>query len=134
MRLPGSALLAALIAGLLAPAPAHAQPAAPPAPPPPVAPPSPPVLVPPRPLTSLTADYPAGAEGDASVILVVAIEIDGHVSSARPESGSEPFTTAAVVASSAWRFEPATRDGVPKRASIRVEVRFVAPRAAAPDA
>jgi hypothetical protein len=92
---------------------------------PPVSAPVP--VVPPRPLTPLHADYPEGAHGDADVVLVLVINADGSIRKARAEIGDEPFITAAVAASSGWRFEPATRDGKPIASTIKAQIRFTAP-------
>jgi len=81
----------------------------------------------PRPLTPLTAHYPKDAEGDAVVVLKLVVEKDGSVTEARVESGMEPFSSAALAAARAFRFTPATRDGVAVRAAIRVEVVFTVP-------
>ncbi|WP_433927307.1 TonB-dependent receptor plug domain-containing protein [Sorangium cellulosum] len=129
-----STAAAALLAVTLAPCRAFAAPD----PPPPSTPPShdtpsaePPgdapsagKLVPPTPLTPLTAGYPDGAHGDATVRLVLTVNADGTVRSAVPEDGPEPFASAAVAAATAFRFAPASRDGAPVAARIRVEVRF----------
>ncbi|APR85256.1 TonB family protein / TonB-dependent receptor [Minicystis rosea] len=107
------------------------------------APPStqaPEVITPPRPVTPLHADYPAEGTGDATVVLVITVNADGSVRSARPADGApEPFASAAMAASSGWRFEPATRNGKPIAAKIRAEIQFTAPPpeptpAPAPDA
>src|SRR5215831_4538240 len=82
---------AGLAAAQPAPAPAPGKQAAPPA------------IVPPEPLTKLVADYPEGARGDASVIVVVVVNADGSVRSAHTASGAEPFASAAVRASAGWR-------------------------------
>ncbi|XXX80090.1 TonB-dependent receptor [Sorangium sp. So ce134] len=106
---------------------------APPAEPPRDVPPE--ALVPPKPLTPLGADYPAGAHGDATVRLVLTVNADGTVRSAVAEEGSEPFASAAVAAATSFRFAPATRNGAPVAAKIRVEVRFTeAAPPAPPDA
>jgi TonB family protein len=68
--------------------------------------------------------YPAGATGDAEVILVLTIEKDGKVRSVDIESGAEPFASAAKDAAAAWRFQPATRDGVAIGAKIRFATTF----------
>jgi TonB family protein len=86
-----------------------------------------PAIVPPKPITPLHADYPEGAQGDADVVVAVVVNTDGSVRSARVVTGDEPFASAAVAASSSWRFEPATRDGKPIVASIRAQIRFIAP-------
>src|SRR5829696_1620297 len=52
-------------------------------------------VVPPHPLAQLHADYPAGAQGDARVLLVIVINADGTVRSARATEGDEPFASAA---------------------------------------
>lgn len=88
----------------------------------------------PRPRTPLTAKYPDGAEGDAAVIVKLVIEKDGSVSTAEVVEGREPFASAALAAARGFTFSPATRDGAPIRAAIRVEVAFTAPvPAPAPD-
>ncbi|MFT3767092.1 MAG: TonB family protein [Minicystis sp.] len=95
---------------------------------PPPAPPISEVVVPPRPVTPLHAEYPEGAAGDATVVLVITVNADGSVRSAKPADGSpEPFAAAAVAASSGWRFDPATRSGKPIAAKIRAEITFTAP-------
>ena len=66
--------------------------------------------------------YPAGATGDAEVTLLLTIEKDGKVRLVELEAGTEPFASAAQQASAAWRFQPATRDGIP----VTVKIRFVA--------
>ncbi len=81
----------------------------------------------PRPLTPLTARYPDGAEGDASVIVKLVVEKDGTVASADVVLGKEPFASAAAAAARSFKFVPARRDGAPIRAAIRVEVTFTAP-------
>lgn len=125
----GAALSVALLAARAAPAQPAAAPAQPAASAAPAATPAAPqpVLVPPRPLTPLRADYPEGAEGDAVVVLVLTVNADGTIRSSRVGEGAEPFASAALAAASSYRFEPATRDGVPVASLIRVEVRFLAP-------
>jgi TonB family protein len=84
-------------------------------------------VAPPRPLAPLTASYPAGGKGDARVLLVIGVNADGTVRFAKVAEGEEPFGSAAVAASSEWRFDPATRGGKPVAAAIRAEIHFVAP-------
>ncbi len=70
-------------------------------------------------------------------MLAVTVESDGAVREAVVEEGNEPFASAAVAAARTWRFEPATRDGRPITAKIRVEVLFRPPEidnAPAPEA
>ena len=120
-RLPLTLAAALLASGLALAVPeAAAQPSKPAA-----AAPSP--VEPPHPITPLHADYPEGGQGDAEVVLVIVVNADGSVRSARVFIGDEPFATAAVAASSGWRFEPATRDGKPISASIRAQIVFTAP-------
>jgi TonB family protein len=123
MRSAWIALLGVL-APLVAPSLASAQPAATPST---TAAPGTRIIVPPRPITPLHADYPEGALGDARVLLVITVNADGTVRSAKVAEGVEPFAAAAIAASSRWRFDPATRDGAPIAAAIRAEIAFTAP-------
>src|SRR5262245_22804025 len=103
---------------------------------PPDAPPSAPAptVVSARALEPLHADYPDGAHGDSVVLLEFIINADGTIRTVRVVEGQEPFTSAAMRASSRFRFAPATRDGKPINAKIRAEIRFTAPvPAPAPD-
>ena len=81
--------------------------------------------------------YPARASGDAEVTLILTIEKDGKVRLAESEAGAEPFASAAKQAAAAWRFQPATRDGIPVAAKIRFVVTFhgekTAPEPAEPE-
>lgn len=74
-------------------------------------------------------DYPVGAHGDAVVILVLTIAVDGAVIDAATAEGAAPFSDAAVTAARGWRFEPAKRDGKPVASKVRFEVRFEEPKA-----
>jgi TonB family protein len=60
-------------------------------------------------------------------MLLVTVNSDGTVRSARAASGAPPFDRAAAAAARTWRFTPATRDGVPVAATIRVQVLFRPP-------
>src|SRR5262245_7728072 len=70
-------------------------------------------VVDPKPLAPLTAPYPEGAKGNAVVVVAIVVNADGTVRKARAVSGEEPFVSAAIAASSGWRFAPATREGKP---------------------
>jgi TonB family protein len=83
----------------------------------------------PRPLAPLHADYPEGATGDATVVLVLTVGIDGAVRSARVVAGDEPFASAALLAATRFRFEPARKDGQPIAVTFRAAIRFTAPSA-----
>jgi len=124
----GGALIGRAVAiaiALAAPA-ARAQPAPPP-------PPAPSGLVAPVLVSDRAVAYPAGATGDAVVVLTLTVNDDGTVRSATPSETNEPFSGSAARAALAWRFEPATRDGKPVAARIRVEVAFHAPALSAPE-
>jgi TonB family protein len=101
--------------------------AAPPAPassaPPPAAAP----VIPPRLDPAPQVDYPAGAQGDAEVVLLLTIEKDGSVRAVSVERGEPPFAAAATEAARGWRFQPATREGAPIAAKIRFAVSFHGP-------
>lgn len=83
--------------------------------------------MPPRALDALAARYPEHAHGDASVVVELLVGVDGSTSELRALDGHEPFVSAALEAARAWRFAPATRDGAPVRARIRVNVLFSEP-------
>lgn len=83
-----------------------------------------PALTPPTAQTSTDVPYPAGAEGEATVVLELVVEKDGSVSSASVVSGDEPFAEQARSAALAWRFAPAQRGDVPVAARIRARVDF----------
>lgn len=85
------------------------------------------VVVPPRPDATPEVAYPKGAEGDASVVLILTVEKDGTVRAAEVEAGNEPFASAAKQAATTWRFQPATREGRPVGARIRFAVAFRGP-------
>jgi TonB family protein len=80
---------------------------------------SPPVLQ-----GSSDVPYPAGAQGDAAVVLELIVEADGIVSRADVLEGAEPFAEHAKQAVLAWRFDPARRGDTPVAARIRVRVEF----------
>ncbi len=81
-------------------------------------------IVPPRLLAPVQAAYPAGAEGNASVVVAVTVAADGNVQGARVMEGVEPFASRAIEAVGAARFVPATRDGVPIAVTIRFRIDF----------
>jgi TonB family protein len=83
-------------------------------------------VMPPRQRGSASVDYPAGATGDAVVVLIVTVATDGTVDDVKA-SGDEPFVTAAVTAARGWQFDPAMRNGAPIAARIKVEIAFHAP-------
>jgi len=90
------------------------------------------VLVPPKQIDAPVVPYPAGAEGAATVVVQVVVEKDGTVSDVTVVEGEEPFAAAAIENAKAWRFEPATRDGLPIRATIRAKVVFTPPEVVPP--
>lgn len=84
-------------------------------------------LVPPRLTSSITPSYPAGAEGDAFVVLAVTVDAEGNVREARVVEGDEPFASAALSAVGTARFVPATRGGRPIAATVRFRIDFTRP-------
>jgi TonB family protein len=73
---------------------------------------------------STDVPYPAGAQGNATVVLDVDIDKDGHVSNAVVTEGADPFADQARRAVLTWRFSPARRGLVPVAARIRAQVQF----------
>ena len=88
---------------------------------------APPKLVAPRQLYAPKVEYPAGAHGEATVVLQLSIAIDGTVAQAIVLDGEAPFADVARDAALTWRFEAATKDGVRIVASIRAKVHFSPP-------
>jgi TonB family protein len=83
-----------------------------------------PELTPPVAQGSTDVPYPAGAEGDAAVVLELVVEKNGSVSGAKVLEGAEPFAEQARGAALTWRFEPAQREHKPVAARIRARVAF----------
>jgi TonB family protein len=114
---------AALVAWLIAPV-LHAQETPPPAR---AQPPPPADIVPPTLVSNPAVAYPEGASGDAVVVLLVTVNDDGSVRSAKATESLEPFARIASQAALLWRFEPAKHGGKSISARVRVEVAFHAP-------
>jgi len=85
-------------------------------------------ILPPAPLQPATAPWPGTPEDhDVTVPVVLTVGADGSVARVDvSESRGAGYDDAARQQALAWRFEPATRDGVPVAARVRAEVRFVA--------
>ncbi len=92
---------------------------------------APSAVVPPKPKTSLSAEYPSQlpeeARTAADVILEITVAADGSVKDQKLWKGEPPFSDAALKAAPSWSFEPATRDGKPVNARIRVLIHFTPP-------
>jgi TonB family protein len=77
------------------------------------------------------AVYPPSALPErkhATVVLVVTVDVDGHVSKADVvESGGADLDEAALIAVRQWTFYPAVRDGRPVASRIRVPFHFAPP-------
>lgn len=75
-------------------------------------------VVPPIPrFTGVT--YPAGATGDALVVLRFVVQEDGSVRDVEVVLGDEPFASAAAAAALTWVFDPARRGA--ERLAVRIE-------------
>jgi hypothetical protein len=96
--------------------------------------PAPNEIVPPRLVGEAIATYPEGASGDATVVLVVTVGVDGSVESALATETQPPFSEQAEAAARTFRFTPATRGGRPMRAKIKLELQFREPVPVATDA
>ncbi len=68
--------------------------------------------------------YPAGATGDAAVLLQFVVDVDGSVRDVEVLMGDEPFASEAVSATSHWRFSPARLGDRVVPAKIQFEVLF----------
>jgi hypothetical protein len=85
----------------------------------------------PSPIGSIAVAYPTGAHGDAVVKLELLLAEDGTVAQAEVTQGEAPFADAARLAAESFRFEPATKNGIPVRARIALRVVFQEPAPAA---
>jgi TonB family protein len=85
-------------------------------------------VVPPRLASPAEITYPAGASGEASVVLVLTVDKNGGVRDVGVVSGDEPFASAAKRAAEAFVFSPATQDGKPVAARIRFRADFHEPK------
>jgi TonB family protein len=65
---------------------------------------------------------PDGTIGEPVVVLELIVAQDGKVTSAVVVEGEAPFAELARAAALEWRFDPATRDGAPVSAKIRMRV------------
>jgi len=86
-----------------------------------------PKMVAPKLVDAKDVPYPDGATGDADVVLRLLIDPTGTVTEVTVESGAEPFAAQAKAGVMAFRFSPATRDGVPIKAQIRYKLTFAEP-------
>ncbi|HEU4412150.1 MAG TPA: TonB family protein [Polyangiaceae bacterium] len=86
-------------------------------------------IVPPALVGPSDVAYPAGATGEALVMLELEVDVAGAVAGARVVEGGEPFAGAALEAARGFRFSPATRSGTPLRARIRFAITFRPPPA-----
>jgi iron complex outermembrane recepter protein len=82
----------------------------------------------PKVIDSPAAVYPAASIEKASVVTLVTVDASGQVTGAEVvESGGAAFDAAALEAVKRWKFQPATRDGAPIPARIRIPFRFEPP-------
>jgi len=86
------------------------------------------LIIPPVLRGEAVVPYPAGAHGDAAVVLTLTIGSDGLVRKAEATEQLEPFSTLAVEAARQFRFTPATRGGKPVAAIIHFEIQFREPK------
>jgi hypothetical protein len=93
-----------------------------------------PSVLPPRPLTELSAEYPREASGDHACVVELVVGVDGTASDVRVIDGEAPFAQAAEAAASGWRFAPAERNGKAIAAKIRLQVSFIDPHPVGVDA
>jgi iron complex outermembrane receptor protein len=85
-------------------------------------------IVAPKVTDSPAAIYPQGSTEHASVLTLVTVDASGAVTGAEVvESGGAAFDAAALEAVKRWKFAPATRDGTPIPARIRIPFRFEPP-------
>lgn len=83
--------------------------------------------VPPRLIGEPEVLYPEGGQGDARVVVEIAVDAEGAVSDVIVVSGPEPFASAARRAAESWRFVPARRGDRAVASRIRMQLGFTAP-------
>lgn len=89
----------------------------------------------PRLIQGVAPEYPAQAQGEGQVILVLTIDSQGQVvSSEVHESAGALFDAAAQDAARSYRFEPARRAGLPVSARVRMPFLFLPELPPAPSA
>ncbi len=78
----------------------------------------------------IDARYPAEIEGQhADVILIVTLDAQGNVTDVKvDQSGGPPFDNAAMQAVRKWTFSPATKNGKPFAARMKIPFHFEPPR------
>jgi TonB family protein len=90
-----------------------------------------PEVTPPVVVTHVDAVYPPSSLKErkhADVVLVITVDVDGHVSKADViESGGADLDEAAIVAVRQWTFVPAMRAGAPVASRIKVPFHFAPP-------
>jgi hypothetical protein len=76
--------------------------------------------------------YPDRGHGDAVVVLEIVVSPEGRVVDWRVLAGGEPFLSAVKSAIESMTFDPATRDGKPITARMRIELPFHEEKVEAP--
>jgi hypothetical protein len=89
------------------------------------------VIVPPKAHETKIA-YPERGRGDAVVILEIIVSPEGRVVEWHVLAGGEPFLSAVKAAIESMTFDPATRDGRPITARMRIELPFHEEKVEAP--
>jgi protein TonB len=82
---------------------------------------------------NVTPDFPPEAfdKGISGLVTVAyTVDVEGRTQDVRVESSEPPgvFDKAATSAVRRWRYEPATVDGVPTEAELRISIRFTLPK------
>lgn len=81
------------------------------------------VIAPPR-AHETKITYPESGHGDAVVVLEIVVSPEGRVVDWHVIAGGEPFLRAVKGAIESMEFDPATRDGKPIHARMRIELPF----------
>lgn len=91
------------------------------------------VVLPPRAIGELAAEYPEGGVGEHDCEVQLVVGIDGVPRDVTVLACPSPFAEAAAGAAAAWRFDPATRTGQPVAAKIRLQIHFSDPAPPPPE-
>lgn len=70
-------------------------------------------------------DLPEGSEQQGTVVLLIGVNVKGHVAAVRVLRSDEPaFETTAVETVKKWKFKPAEKDGHAIPVQVTVEMKF----------
>ena len=88
------------------------------------------VVIPPKVLSDTSVNYPEGAQGQATVMLELLLDVRGEVMDVRLFDCEAPFDDVALSAAVTWKFQAGRVNGEKRAVRIRFQVRFEPPAVA----